>query len=382
MWIKSTTCLLLLFVIKNIQSAIANEPISRNQEQRLRVISYATDPAPSKYLQEFSKKYDINFELIGVGDIWEGFNSKVKGFYNYMKSKKNEYNDNDIVLMLDAYDTVIICDEHTFLDKFNAYNADIVMSTGKECWPDPNLQQYLLKEKMSPAFKAEHPWFPWFICINSGAIMGRFPAMYSMLKRVRQLVINGNGSCSDFEGNAFSTNTQSDQRCFTTYYVEWLNNDQANYPNISIKLDHTHGLFSTLGAMLTYNYDIRINPKDNKDVTVTNKVTGYSGCVLHGNGPGVIIWRMMLKQIMNNGTLYFMDHLARLNHDFFIGWMDIFTIPYQKLSHYLSKKYKFDLGMHSTNFDEGFVTQFNICLLTVITIIISLCYIRCPSKNK
>ena len=53
-----------------------------------------------------------------------------------------------------------------------------------------------------------------------GAIMGKHDAMLSMFRRVQKLVAMGNGSCADFEGNKFSTNTQSDQRCYTTYYVE------------------------------------------------------------------------------------------------------------------------------------------------------------------
>merc|ERR1719510_278585 len=41
-----------------------------------------------------------------------------------------------------------------------------------------------------------------------------------MFRRVKELVSIGNGSCNDFEGNKFSRNTQSDQRCYTTFYVE------------------------------------------------------------------------------------------------------------------------------------------------------------------
>ena len=383
MSIKSTTfyyvlrAYFILFVIKIFGI------IQVSSNDRLKVIAYATDPAPSKYLQEFSSRYNLDFELIGVGDKWTGFNSKVRGFYNFLKKKKNEFNDNDIILMLDAYDTIIICDEEYFLNKFKSYSSDIVMSTGKECWPDPNLQKYLL-DRMDPSFKSKHPYFPYFLCINSGAMMGKFSAMYSMIKRVNQLVINGNGSCNDFQGNSFSTNTQSDQRCYTTYYVEWMNNKKSNYPDITIKLDHNHSLFNTMGGMLTYNYDIKIdaNNNNNQNITVTNKFTGHSGCVLHGNGPGVIIWRSVIKQILNNGTLYFNDYLTRLNYDFFVGWMDFFTIPYQRLSHYLSKKYKFDLGMHSTNFSEEFAAKFNIGFLTTIIIFISYCYIKWYPKSK
>ena len=52
----------------------------------------------------------------------------------------------------------------------------------------------------------------------------------------------------------------------------------------SIKLDHTHDLFATLGGMLHHQYHVVID-----EITrFINKYTNKSGCVLHGNGPGVI----------------------------------------------------------------------------------------------
>merc|ERR1719499_744975 len=93
------------------------------------------------------------------------------------------------------------------------------MSTAPDCWPDPNVESFLM-DRLDDEMKESHPFFPWFLCPNSGAIMGRHDAMLAMFRRVQKLVTLGNGSCNDFEGNKFGKNTQSDQRCYTTYYVE------------------------------------------------------------------------------------------------------------------------------------------------------------------
>jgi len=345
----------------------------------LKVLSFATDADPSHYLQQFTASYGLDLQLVGVGTKWTGFSSKVRGFYNHFIVNASEYQDDDIVMILDAYDTIVICDEQHFVDKFNAYEADIVMSTGKECWPDPNLQQFLLND-MDEATKAQHSYFPYFVCINSGAMMGRFPAMLNMVKRVMQLVEEGDGSCSDFQGNKFGNKTQSDQRCYTTYFVEWYN-DTTKHAELNIKLDHAHSLFATMGGMMTLNYAVNVNPNDNKNVSVVNTYTGESSCVLHGNGPGVIPWRLFIKQILNNGSISRKEYLDRLSYDFYVSWMDWFTIPYQRVSHYMSIQYGLDMGLHSTNFTEDAPMRFNIVFFTILIVAMSLCCIRSPARK-
>ena len=335
------------------------------QHQNLRIVSYATDASPAAHLTNFTQHYNLDFTLIGVGDKWHGLNTKITGYHNYLKSKKSEYDDNDIILMLDAYDTITICDQDTFLDKFNSFHADIIMSTDRTCWPDPNLQNYLLS-RMNQTFKSQHPWFPYFVCINSGAIIGEYSAMLSMLETVNKFVKDGNGSCSDFEGNEFNLKTQSDQRCYTTFYVKWLNGEFEKESNVSIKLDHTHDLFATLGGVPHFRYDIEINENETRFI---NKFTNKSGCVLHGNGPGVIIWRNLIQQIINNGEVSIIEHLLRINHDFILIIMVYFTVPFQRLSHFTSKYFGFKIGVHSTYFGDTFLLKFDLGLLCGLIII-------------
>ena len=166
--------------------------------QKLTVIAYASDSRPARHLVSFAERFSVDLHLIGVDRAWGGFNDKITGFSSFIEGLENEGN-SSIVLVLDAYDTVPICSAQQFLSKFNSFGADIVMSTGKDCWPDPNVGHFL-EERLSAEDQESHPFFPWFLCPNSGAIMGRHDAMLSMFRRVQKLVHIGNGSCSDFEG--------------------------------------------------------------------------------------------------------------------------------------------------------------------------------------
>ena len=184
-----------------------NDQKNRHKNQRLTLIAYASHEGPARHLMHFAKQYGLELHLIGVNKPWGGFNDKINGFYNFINSIDNTHNES-IIMILDAYDTVPICKSSDLLTKFNSFDADIVMSTGKDCWPDPNVGTFLT-ERLSEEEKESHKFFPWFLCPNSGAIMGRHDAMLTMFRRVQKLVSIGNGSCNDFEGNKFTKNTQS-----------------------------------------------------------------------------------------------------------------------------------------------------------------------------
>ena len=135
------------------------------KRQKLTLIGYASDDGPARHLKSFSKRYGLDLHLIGVGEPWGGFNDKINGFYNFIESIENTHNES-IVLILDAYDTVPICDADDLLKKFNSFDADIVMSTGKDCWPDPNVGDFLYS-RLSDKERETYKFFPWFLCPNS-----------------------------------------------------------------------------------------------------------------------------------------------------------------------------------------------------------------------
>eukprot|EP01084_Bolivina_argentea_P214602 364321_1 len=416
-----------------------NKNIEQQYKQKLTLIGYGSEYGPARHLISFSKRYNLDFHLIGVNKPWRGFNDKIKGFYNFIKAIDNKHN-NSVILVLDAFDTVPICSEEDLLSKFNSFNSDIVISTGKDCWPDPNAEEFLYN-RLTPKERTEYKWFPWFLCPNSGAIMGKHDAMLSMFERVQQLVSIGNGSCHDFEGNAFSKNTQSDQRCYVTYYVELtkyseyislihnnitfknkielltkniningkniidineitnsknINNNGLKskssfdgsisknyihlhygelnkyYNNIVMKLDYTNSLFLSISGMMFMDFDYFIDTSSvPHNVFFKSKITNGSACILHGNGPGVILWRSFIKQIKNKGNLYVDDYVLRVGVDFFHWIMWWIIMPVERLSHWCSKTFDFDLGFHSTTFSEEVIWRFHVWTFVAVVLFIA-----------
>jgi len=392
--------------------ATQSNPVSPHKHQKLTVIGYASDAAPAHHLVSFAQRYQLDLHLIGVNKPWGGFNDKISGFYQFIESLDNEHNES-IVMILDAYDTVPICHARELLDKFNAFEADIVMSTGKDCWPDPNVSDFLL-QRLSDEDKEKYKFFPWFLCPNSGAIIGRHDAMLAMFGRVQKLVELGNGSCADFAGNKFSKNTQSDQRCYTTYFVELAKyhesrnanrtDDNADivdvskpirdktvsadgtvskrffvehgdeeaiaryYKDITFKLDYTNELFLSMGGMMFMDIDTDI--ANETSITMRSKITNGSACILHGNGPGVILWRSYVKQIEHGGNLYIDDYVLRVGVDFFHWLLWWIIMPCERLSHWLSVTYHFDLGFHSTTFSETVIWRFHVWTFLAVVILL------------
>eukprot|EP00485_Elphidium_margaritaceum_P004592 CAMPEP_0202708946 /NCGR_PEP_ID=MMETSP1385-20130828/21098_1 /ASSEMBLY_ACC=CAM_ASM_000861 /TAXON_ID=933848 /ORGANISM="Elphidium margaritaceum" /LENGTH=641 /DNA_ID=CAMNT_0049368073 /DNA_START=63 /DNA_END=1988 /DNA_ORIENTATION=- len=403
--------------------------------QKLTIISYATDAGPARHLRSFSEHYKLDLHLIGVDQPWGGFNDKINGFYNFIESLDNVHNES-IVLILDAYDTVPICHRNELLDKFNAFDADIVMSTGKDCWPDPDVSDFLYKH-LSEEERENHKWFPWFLCPNSGAIMGRHDAMLSMFRRVQKLVSIGNGSCADFQNNKFSRNTQSDQRCYTTYYVELVKYQEAQrlkanessgnssssssspiidiaqqdtlgassadgtiskeyflqhaqdtdvknwFEGIRMRLDYSNDLFLSMGGMMFM--DIDADMFNRTAVTMRSKITNGSACIIHGNGPGVILWRSFIKQITHDGNLYVDDYVLRVGADFFHWMLWWLIMPGERLSHWLSITYGFDMGVHSSTFSETVIWKIHIWVFIAVVILFFIpllyWYRNCFRKN-
>ena len=75
---------------------------SRPNNNKLKNITVATHKNKGYYkiLEESCKRNDIDFIVLGFGQKWEGFTMRWKLWDNYL----NKLNDNDIVMINDAYE--------------------------------------------------------------------------------------------------------------------------------------------------------------------------------------------------------------------------------------------------------------------------------------
>merc|ERR1712228_278836 len=109
-----------------------------------------------------------------------------------------------------------------------------------------------------------------------------------------------------------------------------------------------------------------------KTVSMRSKITNGSSCVIHGNGPGVILWRSLVKQVENKGNLYVDDYVLRVGVDFFHWILWWIIMPCERLSHWLSITYGFDLGFHSTTFSEEVIWRFHVWTFVALFIILGI----------
>jgi len=158
------------------------------------------------------------------------------------------------------------------------------------------------------------------------------------------------------------------------HFIKYEHSNKARkyYDGITMKLDHTNNLFISMGGMLFTEMEINVTAK--KNIKVRSKVTNGSSCILHGNGPGVILWRSYIKQIVNHGILYVDDYVLRGGHDVFLGLLWWTVGPIESLVHWGSVTYHIDWGIkiHSTAFSEDVIWKFHVWTFIAIIFIFAL----------
>jgi hypothetical protein len=94
------------------------------------VITYDNAPTENtKYFLQTLEKNKWNYKLIGEGEKWEGFTSKLKGYANYIKT----LDPNQLIIVSDARDVVCLRGPKAFVKGFKSFNKEIVVSMEQTC---------------------------------------------------------------------------------------------------------------------------------------------------------------------------------------------------------------------------------------------------------
>lgn len=106
------------------------------------VVSYATDHNDKglKALVNSLQKYRWEYEILGEGDTWQGFGSKLlavkEGVYRWREAGYTN------IIFVDAYDVLCNRPYEYFKEEFHSLsknNAPFVYSAELNCWPDAHL---------------------------------------------------------------------------------------------------------------------------------------------------------------------------------------------------------------------------------------------------
>ena len=89
---------------------------------------------------------DYDLKTLGWGQKWQGFIMKMNLFIESL----NSFNDNDIIIMIDAYDVIILDNKEILIKKFKKLNKPIVLSK------DGDVNNNLFKYVQDKIFHGSH----------------------------------------------------------------------------------------------------------------------------------------------------------------------------------------------------------------------------------
>ena len=213
----------------------------------MKIFTVGTDYNWMGTLIESAKLFNTNINYI-VKDKWEGYYTKIKE----MEIELSKLDDNEVVLFLDAYDTMVNCNSEEILEKFKSFNCDILCSAELRCHPGH------LESEMSSCFPDELK----NKYLNSGGYIGYVKDIMKIFKwkpvdEILKICKKG-----------------TDQGYFMEYFI-------ANRDKVNMKLDTESVIFQSLFGVSWKEIDVR-------NGSAYNNVYKKHPCILHFNGASML----------------------------------------------------------------------------------------------
>ena len=212
--------------------------------KNVHLFTVATEKAKAYRLLDSAAHVGSNVILVGEGR--SSFDMSFTGGgikLNLMREELKDYDDDDLMIFCDGYDTFLTMDVEAIQERFLSFNSDIVFSAEKICWPDEKLSD--LYPKVETAYRY----------LNSGTYVGRIGA----IKRLLQTPL---------------ADSDDDQRYMTKKFLSG---------NFDIKLDTECYIFQTNTDSCIYQNGQLYNPE-----------TYCYPSVYHGNGGAAV------EKVMDN----------------------------------------------------------------------------------
>jgi hypothetical protein len=156
-------------------STIEDTPMLDQIKPKLNIVTVATDVTKMWPLKTSCDSKGVRVTNLGSGSDWlsamEGFDGlpKVEIVKEYLKGLP----DDDLVLFMDGYDTVLADHPDVVVERFLGFNVDILFSAEESCWP-------LVEDKLFMSkWKDEGTPYKY---LNSGVYMGRAKAISDFLE--------------------------------------------------------------------------------------------------------------------------------------------------------------------------------------------------------
>ena len=206
------------------------------KDYKFQILTVATDESKAEKLLSS----DFNIKNIGKNVLWEGGTMEGPGGgqkVNLIRQELNYYDDNDIIMFLDGYDTFIHSTEEEILERYFSFKKEIIFSAEKTCWPDNSIAK-------------KFPETGGYKYLNSGTFIGTV----SSLKK--------------FFSNPIQ-NHEDDQLYCQKQYL---------YENFNIGLDYESYIFLCMSGL---EEDCLYNESNDY---IINTETNCTSLIAHGNG--------------------------------------------------------------------------------------------------
>lgn len=175
-------------------------------------------------LKESCVRYNFELVILGFGEKWGGFTWK------FVKTRQqlDKYNDEDIVIFVDGYDTFILSDKDHIINNFLSLKTNILISIEKYDENRSLIQEYIHKKKYNGKCRGDD--------LNSGLYMG-------YVKYIKEFL---DVLCSDKKCNV----SADDQRLMVELCNSGNGFKSKEFFESNVKLDHELKIFynSTRGV--------------------------------------------------------------------------------------------------------------------------------------
>ncbi|KAI7697685.1 Multifunctional procollagen lysine hydroxylase and glycosyltransferase LH3 [Sarcoptes scabiei] len=248
----------IILIVSNISSIDA-----KIKAKDLLLVTVATQSTDG--FQRFNRSvniYGLKLNVLGLNQPWKGGDvarkpgggQKIILLREFLETIRDQ---NDLVILFtDSYDVIINGDRKDILKKFHSFDARIVFSAEKYCWPDSSLA-------------SKYPKSNGKRYLNSGGFIGYANDLYELVNadRIR--------------------NDDDDQLYYTRLYLDPKYRDQ-----LRIKLDTNSLLFQNLNGEIQ-DVELRFTQaqtidRKNADAFLFNKAFQSDPIIVHGNGASKI----------------------------------------------------------------------------------------------
>ena len=218
----------------------------------MRVVTVATHS--ERYypvLQEACKRHNVKLDVLGFEQKWQGFTWRL----NLMNDYIQKLDDNEIVMFVDGFDTVIVQDVHVIEDTFKSFNKPLVFSYERES--EYFMVAYGQRKLFGPIYDS--------VYISAGMYIGYVHALKQLYSKLREK--------STYQLEA------DDQRIIS---------ELLRAKSLDFTIDVENKLFVNVFNGNHANSTIKLKDNDYLNVNtggvIVNKKTGIPPCVIQGPG--------------------------------------------------------------------------------------------------